>query len=111
MSPTSTCRISPNNCDIGTPRSQLTSRWPHFDFGELPERWWPEPEESEHQLLARCTEFRGAMAVAVDWRHVAVVTHWGFIRGLTGQGVANGTVLTFDPTADATAETEDQMPR
>ena len=63
------------------------------------------------QLLARCTEFRGAMALAVDWRHVAVVTHWGFIRGLTGQGVANGTVLTFDPTADATAETEDQMPR
>jgi hypothetical protein len=40
------------------------------------------------------------MATAEDWPHVAVVSHWGFIRGLTGQAVTNGTLLQFDPTAD-----------
>lgn len=87
-------------CDLGSPRSELSARWPDFEFGDLPERWWPEPQESEHELLARCTEFRAAMGAAEDWPHVAVVSHWGFIRGLTGQEVANGTVLRFDPTAE-----------
>ncbi len=31
-----------------------------------------------------------------------VVTHWGFIRGLTGEEVANGTTLHFDPVSTAT---------
>ena len=30
-------------CDIGSPRSDLSRRWPRFDFADLPERWWPEP--------------------------------------------------------------------
>lgn len=85
-------------CDIGSPRSELTTRWPAFDFADLPERWWPEPEETEEELQARCVAFRAVMAETADWRHVAVVSHWGFIRGLTGQAVTNGTVLPFDPT-------------
>lgn len=87
-------------CDLGTPRSELSLRWPSFEFGGLPERWWPEPEETEEALRARCAAFRSAMAAVEDWRHVAVVSHWGFIRGLTGQEVTNGTLLRFDPTAD-----------
>ncbi len=83
-------------CDIGSPRSDLTGRWGHFEFGDLPERWWPEPDESEEELAQRCRKFRAAMALAEDWRHVLVVTHWGFIRGLTGEAVANGTVLPFE---------------
>jgi broad specificity phosphatase PhoE len=86
-------------CDLGSPRSELSARWPGFEFGELPEHWWPEPEETEEELQARCTAFRSVMAAAEDWRHVAVVSHWGFIRGLTGQEVTNGTLLRFDPTA------------
>ncbi|MFQ5773808.1 MAG: histidine phosphatase family protein [Kiloniellaceae bacterium] len=87
-------------CDIGSPRSDLAARWPAFDFGDLPERWWPEPEEAEHQLLARCAAFRAVMAATADWPHVVVVSHWGFIRGLTGQAVGNGAVLPFRPIAD-----------
>lgn len=86
-------------CDIGSPRSALSRRWPRFEFGDLPERWWPDPEESEHALLARCRAFRRAVAGLEDWRHVLVVSHWGFIRGLTGQAVTNGTRVLFDPTA------------
>ncbi len=87
-------------CDLGSPRSELSLRWPGFEFGDLAERWWPEPEETEEELQARCTAFRSVMATTEDWRHVAVVSHWGFIRGLTGQEVTNGSVLRFDLTAD-----------
>ncbi len=86
-------------CDLGSPRSELDARWPGFEFGELSERWWPEPVETEPELQARCDTFQARMAEADDWPHVAVVSHWGFIRGLTGQEVGNGTVLRFDPTA------------
>ena len=84
-------------CDIGSPRSDLVERWGHFDFGALAERWWPEREEVEEELAARCQEFRTGMARTEDWRHILVVSHWGFIRGLTGEAVANGTVLPFQP--------------
>ena len=87
-------------CDVGSPRSELTARWPKFEFGDLPERWWPEPEETEPALRARCAAFRTAMAESEDWPHVAVVSHWGFIRELTGEAVPNGTILRYDPTAD-----------
>jgi hypothetical protein len=30
-----------------------------------------------------------------------VVTHWGFIRGLTGHEVGNCAAVPFDPTAQA----------
>jgi broad specificity phosphatase PhoE len=86
-------------CDVGSPRSELTARWPDFDFADLPDRWWPEPEETEQALRARCTAFRAAMAQTEDWAFVAVVSHWGFIRELTGEAVPNGTMLRFDPTA------------
>ncbi len=89
-------------CDVGSPRSELAARWPLFDFGDLPERWWPDPEETENTMLARCTAFRAAMAETDDWAHVAVVSHWGFIRGLTGQAMANGTFMNYDPTVGYT---------
>ena len=58
-------------------------------------------KETEAELLGRCGLFREAMSGVEDWRHVLIVTHWGFIRGLTGQEVANAAVVTFDPTAGA----------
>ncbi len=90
-------------CDIGSPRSQLAARWPDFDFGALAERWWPEPEESEDALLARCAAFRTTMAATADWPHVAVVSHWGFIKGLTGHSLENGSLVPFDPTGHSRA--------
>jgi len=85
------------SCDIGSPRSQLVERWPAVDFGDLPERWWPEPEESEAELALRCALFRAAAARRPDWPHLVVVSHWGFIRGLTGQAMPNGSALRFRP--------------
>jgi broad specificity phosphatase PhoE len=84
-------------CDIGSPRSQLSTEWPDLEFGDLPERWWPS-SESEDELLGRCQRFRTTMAATTDWSRVLVVTHWGFIRGLTGQEVQNAAIVTFDPT-------------
>ena len=88
-------------CDIGTPRSQLAERWPAFEFGDLPERWWPEPDESEAEVLVRCRLFREAMAEVADWPHLLVVSHWGFIRGLTGTPLDNAESIAFDPLAGA----------
>ena len=84
-------------CDVGSPRSELSTRWPHFDFGELVEFWWPD-SETESELLGRCERFRSATSSLEDWRHLLIVTHWGFIKGLTGHEVANAAVVPFDPT-------------
>ncbi len=88
------CRFQ---CDIGSPRSHLSARWPSLDFDRLPERWWPNLDESDEMLAGRCADFRGLMAARADWHRVAVVTHWGFIHGLTGESVTNGHHMSFDP--------------
>jgi broad specificity phosphatase PhoE len=86
-------------CDIGTPVSVLAERWPALDFGDLPEIWWPEAEPLDI-LHRRCASFRVKAAALADWRHVAVVSHWGFIRGLTGRDARNAELVPFDPTHD-----------
>jgi len=85
-------------CDIGSPRTELEQRFPEVAFGELPEIWWPHPDESEGSLLERCKRFRLAWAKQEDRAGLLVVTHWGFIRGLTGHSVENGSLTAFDPT-------------
>ena len=84
-------------CDIGTPASDLRQRWPAFDFGDLPEVWWPRLGETHNEVRERCERFRQDAVRLADWSDLLVVTHWGFIRGLTGEEVANGTALRFDP--------------
>jgi glucosyl-3-phosphoglycerate phosphatase len=84
-------------CDIGSPRSHLASRWPELEFTHLPERWWPTQEEPEHELGERARNFRTLMAQAQDWPEVAIVTHWGFIRALTGHEAKNAEMVPFDP--------------
>lgn len=85
-------------CDIGTPRRQLESLWPDLDFGELPDIWWPEDEE-DHHVDARARTFRSRMAIDTQWPETLVVSHWGFIRALTGHPVLNAAILRLDPTA------------
>jgi len=85
------------HCDIGSPRSALEQRWPAVDFAMLEERWWPDLDESETTLAARGQDFRRRMAGRDDWERTAVITHWGFIRALTGLTVPNGHLLRFDP--------------
>ncbi|WP_193366773.1 histidine phosphatase family protein [Pelagibius marinus] len=88
-------------CDIGSQRAELARRWPHFSFGDLAERWWPQQEESEAALAERCRGFRDSHVTEDSWDGLLVVSHWGFIRGLTGQAVGNGAALRFDPVAGA----------
>lgn len=88
------CRF---HCDIGSHSSDLARRWPAIDFSHLPERWWPDLDESEGDLAERSRYFRQTMALDCDWQATAVVTHWGFIRALTGQRVPNAHLLRFDP--------------
>ena len=92
------------SCDVGTPTSRLRRQWPDFDFGDLPEVWWPQEDETEADVLGRCERFRRSAARMPDWTDILVVSHWGFIRGLTGAELANGAMLRFDPmNAEASA--------
>ena len=81
------------HCDIGSPRSDLQTRFPHVVFGALEERWWPDLNETEEQLGRRVESFNEEMAAREDWRETLVVTHWGFIRGLTGHEAKNGELV------------------
>jgi hypothetical protein len=45
----------------------------------------------------RSQSFRRQIA-GEPWLQIRVVTHWGFIRALTGLKVPNGAVLQVDPT-------------
>ena len=82
-------------CDIGSPRSLLAAEWPEFDFTSLDETWWIEGEGNK-QLITRCNQFHKQMQTVHDWKQVAVISHWGFIRGLTGQALENGQTVIHD---------------
>ena len=89
-------------CDIGTPRAHLLDRFPGHDFNRVTDEiWWHqhdlEGRESEESLHARCLKFVQTMASRADWAEVAVITHWGVIRALTGQGVDNCVHLRRSP--------------
>ena len=94
------------SCDVGTPRSELAATWTAFDFDHIDEIWWPVREELENEFLDRCRLFQRSMAQSPGWRETAVITHWGVIRALTGRRVANGALLTFDPTRQAVFPTD-----
>lgn len=85
-------------CDVGTRRDRLEQDWPHLDFSQVEEVWWPAVEEPESGIDDRARLFQAEMAAATGWERTLVVSHWGFIRSLTGQSVTNGQWLRFDPT-------------
>ena len=87
-------------CDVGAVASGLSVDWPHLDFAHLEEVWWNKAEETIPEFHARCSAFRARMAETEDWKHVAVITHWGFIRSMTGKRVGNAELLRCDPHDD-----------
>lgn len=89
------------SCDTGSPRASLMARWPHWDWGRLDiEHWWHECErhgpESEDSVATRTQDFIARMLDHAARSEVCVVTHWGFIRAMTGQGVVNGALVPYD---------------
>ena len=81
------------SCDEGTPPEQLAALWPDLDFAHLEQRWWGVPAESEVSLGQRCAAFRAKTDALPDRWQVAVITHWGVIRALTGQELTNGACI------------------
>jgi broad specificity phosphatase PhoE len=77
------------SCDQGSSPSALAQEFPALDFSGLAEIWWGGMIESWPSLEARCATFRAALAAWPDRDEIAVVTHWGFIRGLTGAELHN----------------------
>lgn len=91
-------------CDIGSAPRDLASRWPQFTFDHLDDPWWPGEEEHEHEVDRRSVLF-AERAEAEGTDGLAVVSHWGFIRALTGHAAKNGEIVRRRHAGDGTAET------
>lgn len=81
------------SCDIGTPPDQLQTLWPTLDFGHLDPDWWGVPAESEQAVWERAQAFRTTTETLPDRATVAVISHWAFIRALTGIELDNATFV------------------
>lgn len=86
------------HCDVGASPVELARRFPRYRFEHLEDPWWHDhvatgQPETEEALAVRGAAFRDAMRGQADYPHIAVVTHWGFIRCLTGRPPANGEIV------------------
>ena len=89
-------------CDVGTPRSVMAARFPAFDWRRVgAEQWWPAENEPEADLHRRCAAFRAAVAEWPAFERTVVITHWGFIRGLTSHAIGNGEAVRLHRNAPA----------
>lgn len=84
-------------CDVGSHPELLAARFPHHRFDHLPPRWWHEGLEPEDILVERASAFRSVMAGREDAETTLLVSHWAFILALTGESVANGEMIRYDP--------------
>ena len=86
------------SCDIGSPRSELEKKWPLIDFEKLTEVWWPSEPETENAVRQRGALFlKETTDRFLKTDKLVVVSHWGFIKSLTGLSVENGSVVEFHP--------------
>ena len=84
------------SCDVGSPRSQLEKKWPLIDFENLTEIWWPSEPETEAAVSQRGALFlKESSGNFFDFDKIVVVSHWGFIKSLTGLSVENGSIVEF----------------
>lgn len=86
------------HCDVGASKAELSKRWPRYRFDHIDDLWWHDHvgtgvAETEDALAVRGAAFRDAMQKHPDYPSIAVVTHWGFIRCLTGRPPANGEIV------------------
>ena len=81
------------SCDQGSAPEELAREWPDLDLGGLGPCWWGGAIESVESLGARCALFRERLRRRPDRDTLLVVSHWGFIRGLTGLEVKNAALV------------------
>jgi broad specificity phosphatase PhoE len=81
------------SCDQGSRPSLLAREWPQLDFSTLEERWWGRAIESMDSLAVRAERFLRGAATRPDRERLLVVSHWGFIRCVTGAEVGNLAVM------------------
>ena len=85
------------HCDIGSPRSALAERWPAVDFALWRSAGGRISTRPRKVSPGAAQAFRRSMTGDPLWQRTAIVSHWGFIRALTGLRVPNGHLLRFDP--------------
>jgi broad specificity phosphatase PhoE len=95
------------SCDQGSRPAELARLWPELDFSRLAPVWWGELIESWPSLEARCREFRRRMRACADRDAVLIVSHWGFIRGLTGAELHNTEFIRLEHAGAALDEPEE----
>jgi len=78
------------SCDVGSPKSEIEREWPDLDFSHIPEIWWPAENETTPEVRARAEQFYARMRDAEDREYTLIVSHWGFLLGLTGESFENG---------------------
>ena len=84
------------SCDIGSPRSELEKKWPQIDFENLTEVWWPSESETENTVGQRGALFLSEISKRFrNTDKLVVVSHWGFIKSVTGLSLENGSVVEF----------------
>ena len=88
------------SCDLGSDPAELAREWPGLALDALPAVWWGGRIESEAALERRCRVFYERASGWQDKNAVAVVSHWGFIRALTGKAVGNAEIVTLAFEAD-----------
>ncbi len=81
------------SCDVGTHASDLTPQWPAVDFPPLEERWWSRREESHADVRVRADRFHRIMVDDPAHTETLVVSHWGFIRAMTGLELTNAAMV------------------
>lgn len=84
------------SCDQGSDPAELAAAWPELDFSGLDACWWGGMIESWPTMKARCDAFRQWLRACPDREAVAVVSHWGFIRALTGAELHNTDFIRLD---------------
>ena len=87
------------SCDQGSHPDSLAAAFPEQRFDHLDAVWWGGLIESEASIQARAARFRERAAAWRDQEERLVVSHWGFLRALTGLEVENATLIRFDPSS------------
>jgi broad specificity phosphatase PhoE len=92
-----------NSCDVGSHRDVLKEKYPHLEFGHLPDVWWHQGELDErglavepHEVLIKRTDAYLKTLKPDANGSTAIVTHGNFIHAVTGEFTVNCEIVKID---------------